>query len=357
MNLLLPIIISIINFIIMSSTLVLIAVLVATATYLLLTSLIRNARFRAFAKSQGAQDPMDLSGGFPYGLRDAIRVLRAESTGVDILDDLIGEGFALAPTFKCRIIDGSMTYLTADPANVQAMVATQFKDFETGELRYHQLKPLLGRSIFTSDNSFWEHSRAMFRPQFSRENINDLQSTERSCNALVQAIGDSGVDGWTEQVDVLPLLFNLTLDTATDFLFGESVNSQQAGTDARKQTGLADGASLTSGVAQLNSSKDFVQDLDTISRTLMLRTQLSNMYWLIDGFGFRRAIKRTAGFVDYFVDRAMQASKSEKPQVKKYNLLSELVKQTQDPEELRHQTLAILFVSSAHIVALAAVCC
>nr|POF26049.1 cytochrome p450 52a2 [Quercus suber] len=319
------------------------ALAVFTLAYFLVASLIRQRRFQAFAKANGCLEPTDFTGSWPYGVRDMIRTLKSLASGgdrEDILDDIIGQGFRASPTFKCRIVDQSMLYMTVDPANVQAMVATQFHDYETGELRYHQLKPALGRSIFTSDGKFWEHSRAMFRPQFSRENINDLDSTDKSCADLLGVIGDSDASGWTRAVDVVPLLFNLTLDTATDFLFGESVNSQLAGLQGTQK----DAAQRSAGSAgAISTSKNFISDLETIGRTMVIRTQIQNMYWIADGFGFRRALNRTTAFAQYFVERALEAAKSEKPTKKKYNLLSELVKQTQDRDELQNQTLAILF--------------
>lgn len=35
-------------------------------------------------------------------------------------------------------------------------------------------------------------------------------------------------DGWTRTIHLLPLFFRLTMDSATEFLFGESVGSQFA---------------------------------------------------------------------------------------------------------------------------------
>lgn len=106
------------------------------------------------------------------------------------------------------------------------MLATQFKDFETGKRRYDQFKPFIGRSIFSADGAFWEHSRAMFRPAFARDNINDLEMTDRATSVFMEALGDPDANGWTSGEQVLPLLYSFTLDTASDFLFGESVESQ-----------------------------------------------------------------------------------------------------------------------------------
>lgn len=35
-----------------------------------------------------------------------------------------------------------------------------------------------------------------------------------------------GEDGWTEERDIQPLIFNMLLDTITEWLFGESAHAQ-----------------------------------------------------------------------------------------------------------------------------------
>ena len=47
---------------------------------------------------------------------------------------------------------------TIDPENVQALLATNFKDFGLAERR-SAFGPLLGKGIFTTDGKGWEHSR------------------------------------------------------------------------------------------------------------------------------------------------------------------------------------------------------
>lgn len=64
------------------------------------------------------------------------------------------------------------------------------------------------------------------RPQFSRDRVSDLDLEERHLRNLLKAMGDPGADGWTPVIDVQPLFFRLTLDSATEFLFGQSVESQ-----------------------------------------------------------------------------------------------------------------------------------
>lgn len=76
------------------------------------------------------------------------------------------------------------------------------------------------------DGPRWEHARALMRPQFARERVSELDLEESHLQNLLNAIGPPADDRWTRHLDLQPLFFRLTLDSATEFLFGESVNSQ-----------------------------------------------------------------------------------------------------------------------------------
>ncbi len=255
--------------------------------------------------------------------------------------------------------DGNAMYLTADPANLQAMLATQFQDFETGKRRYDVFKPLIGRSIFSTDGAFWEHSRAMFRPQFARENINDLEVTDKASSALITALGPTNDSGWTSGGELMPLLYNFTLDTAvctiynawpteellltkvqTDFLFGHSVDSQELMMAAESSAG----AQLSPEVeAQRKEAQAFTEAFTTVQAGLITRIRMQSLYWLGDGIKFRRAITTIRRFTAPIVQQAIDnATSSAKRDEKKQSLMTNLATQTQDRTELRDQTLAIL---------------
>ena len=60
-------------------------------------------------------------------------MLNMRESGEDLLDDIIREDFEDASTNQRRMFEGSRIIATIEPANVQAMLATQFHDFDTGE--------------------------------------------------------------------------------------------------------------------------------------------------------------------------------------------------------------------------------
>lgn len=57
--------------------------------------------------------------------------------------------------------------------------------------------------------------------------MSDLDLEERHLQNLMLALPTKS-DGWTETTDLLPLNFHLTLDSSSEFLFGESTNCQIA---------------------------------------------------------------------------------------------------------------------------------
>ncbi|KAA8894617.1 hypothetical protein FN846DRAFT_912690 [Sphaerosporella brunnea] len=112
---------------------------------------------------------------------------------------------------------GEEIVFTIEPRNIQAVLATKFKDFSLGNLRKEAFLELLGDGIFTLDGKGWEHSRAFAEA------------------AIFEGAG-LGRRG-SEPVDLQPWIFDLTLYSATEFLFGESANSLLMG---HEKAGFAD---------------------------------------------------------------------------------------------------------------------
>ena len=109
---------------------------------------------------------------------------------------------------------------TVDAENVKTILATKFKDYELPFRRKSAFCPLLGFGIFTNDGADWRHSRELIRPNFARDQVADLDNFEDHLNLMIDAIPKDG----KTTVDLQELFFALTIDTATQFLFGESTN-------------------------------------------------------------------------------------------------------------------------------------
>lgn len=131
---------------------------------------------------------------------------------------------------------GLRVVFTVDPENIKAINATQFADYGKGSRFHKDWEKFLGDSIFTTDGDVWHASRRLIRPLFVTERVSDLQVFERNVQLLMNVIAREDLGNVSPRpekshrdihhmVDINDLFLRYTLDTATEFLLGESVNS------------------------------------------------------------------------------------------------------------------------------------
>ncbi|KAK5132091.1 hypothetical protein LTR08_000341 [Meristemomyces frigidus] len=310
--------------------------------YHLTSSYLSTRRFRAFARTNNcapvyrAQDQK-----WPWGLDRIYAVLKAKSRGLDPLDDYFAPPLYAHPTLARGMLFNTTIIETIEPANVKTILATKFDDWVIGEYRHRAFRAVQGVNIFTSDGPFWRHSRAMFRPQFARELVNDLEATERATGVLFEAVGEGDAGGWTGMVDLKPLLFRFVLDTATEFLFGESIESQRALMLAKAGEGEGE-----RGLGRVAGSNEFAEAFDVCSYYMVLRIRLQQFYFLGTSKEFREAVKVIWSVPNRITEQALLRGGGEKKtKERKFDLLSALMEQTRDSKELQGQTLGILFAS------------
>ena len=177
------------------------------------------------------------------------------------------------------------------------------------------------------------------RPQFARDQVSDLDLEERHVQHMMRSIDTSMQSReWTGLVDLQVLFFRLTLDSATEFLFGESVDSQVRLLPSYKTTDVDEQAG------------EFATAFDRGQAGLAYRGRFANMYWLSNPKEFKDSCTSCHKFIDQFVRLALSKDSREKELEKgvsggakeKYVFLEALAAQTQDPVELRSQLLHIL---------------
>jgi len=123
---------------------------------------------------------------------------------------------------------GKRIIFTAEPENIKAILATQFTDYGKGKPFHEEWKAFLGDSIFTTDLDQWHSSRQLIRPQFIKDRVSDLDVFEKHVQILMSKISEFGrhEDGSQgKPFDISDLFFRYTLDAATHFLLGRSVDS------------------------------------------------------------------------------------------------------------------------------------
>lgn len=146
----------------------------------------------------------------------------------------------------------------------------------------------------------------------------------------------ANLDGWTDVIDIMPLFFRLTIDSATEFLFGESVDSQLSY--------LPDYTSSRPPMAI--NEKDFAVSFDRAQACIAQAARLGDMYWIKHDKDYKEHCRRCHAFIDHYVQLALH---KEKPSAQttsagkhKYVFLDALAESTRDPVELRSHLLSIL---------------
>lgn len=243
--------------------------------------------------------------------------------------EYLGEKLSQVQNKSFDVTIGHFTVLfTLDPENYKAILATQFNDFALGTRHSHFL-PLLGDGIFTLDSHGWKTSRAMLRPQFSRDQIAHVRTLEPHVQTLASHI-ENAKGG---KFDIQELFFRFTVDTATEILFGESVYTLRDGTVPQPPP-----------LKDIPGRVEFGEAFNITQKYLAMRSYSQQFYRVIDTPEFRRCCKTVHTFAKFYVDKALEFSPEElqRKSEKGYTFLYELVKQTRDPKILQDQLLNIM---------------
>ncbi|KAJ5097232.1 n-alkane-inducible cytochrome P450 [Penicillium angulare] len=222
-------------------------------------------------------------------------------------------------TFNLPFGVGRTVVQTCDPKNIQAVLALKFNDFDIA-IRQKPFGPLLGNGIFVSDGKAWEHSRALLRPNFVRNQISDIAVYEKHVSQLIKHIP--------------------TIDSATEFLFGKSIDT------------------LGSGESQ-NGNNSFAENFTVSQAGSLTRLLLGPLVVFHRDPAFVKASEESRNYVKRIVEetleqRALQEEKSSSAG-QSYVFLDELAKQTQDEKMLTDQLLNILLAGRDTTAALLSV--
>ncbi|KAJ5691960.1 hypothetical protein N7462_001383 [Penicillium macrosclerotiorum] len=242
--------------------------------------------------------------------------------------DYLCDQFAInGTTFTQRFLSRKLL-TTIEPENIKAILATQFQDFCLGT-RHEMFYPLLGDGIFTLDGAGWSHARGLLRPQFTRDQVADLSMLDDHISHLIDLIPKD-----RSSFDIQRLFFLLTLDSATHFLFGESVGCMLP---PDQTTGVLEKSAV-------RNAQGFADAFTTAQDYLAARSRAQGLYWLVNPKEFREANRRVHEVVDHYVNVALESKKrgTSKESDGRYIFLEALAADTDDPKMLRDNMLNIL---------------
>ncbi|KAI1265037.1 cytochrome P450 [Xylariaceae sp. FL1019] len=254
------------------------------------------------------------------GARTVIKCAQAQMRN-DLLH-YFDELFARAPqgSLSCVEVQIKPTQryiITKEPEQIKAILATQFSDFGKGPLFNYLWRPFLGDSIFTTDKNLWHDSRSLIRPMFIKDRVSDLATFDRWASALIAKLPPSG-----ETVDIMNLLYRMTLDVTTDFLLGASVNSLE------------------------NPQSEFAHAFGEVQRYQMLITTVGPLNVFIPRGRYKRGIAKIDQFVMPYIQQALSLPPDSLERLsnsdKNFTFLHSITRYTRDPKILRDQIVAVL---------------
>ncbi|KAL3419033.1 cytochrome P450 52A5 [Phlyctema vagabunda] len=214
---------------------------------------------------------------------------------------------------------GMRAIFTADPENIKAILATQFTDYGKGEPFHRDWKDFLGDGIFTTDLDSWHASRQLFRPQFIKDRVSDLDCFERHVQVLIDVIAKEG-NG--QEIDISDMFFRYTLDAATDFLLGSGVGSLE------------------------NGDLEFGKAFGEVQRVQNIIARAGPLNKFVPRSSFYEGIKIINEFVNPYIEQALRLSPEELATKTKseegYTFLHAIASFTRDRKVLRDQLVTVL---------------
>ncbi|KAN0084998.1 Cytochrome P450 [Elaphomyces granulatus] len=265
----------------------------------------------------------------PFGIDYITRGIIYNSSNKNLLfwDELFTAHYPFK-TLEIRL--GPQTVITTrDPENVKALLTTQFGEFGKGERFHREWKDFLGDAIFTTDGEKWHASRALIRPIFSRERVSDLSTFEIHTQKLLRILDSPGCE--QQPVNAFDLCLRLTMDIATDFLLGASVNSLANPADK-----------FTAAFADVQRVQSWITMAGQVSKALPLQSFLFKDT-------YRNGLDTVNSFVKPFIMRTLALPRDEIEAIarsdKGYNFVTALAAFTRDPKMIRDQLISVLLAA------------
>ncbi|KAH9927192.1 cytochrome P450 monooxygenase pc-3 [Epithele typhae] len=310
--------------------------------------------FRRRADRAGAALPPALEGR-EIGNFDTLRgIIEAFKTGYP--SDMFDYGFGDLPvhgvtvpqtdTFQYNVF-WDMGIVTKDPNVVKAVLATDFPNFEKGEMFHQYTDSLFGTGVFNSDGDLWKFHRSMSRPFFKKERISHFEIFERHADLALSMIRERARSD--AALNFQELIARFTLDSATEFLFGNCVHSLNAPLPHPHGEALF-GAEVK---ADRTIKERFPEAFSTAQRLVAERPRIGWVWPIMEVF--KSKTDEHMAVVDAFIEPLLQEALRKKDERVKAGetfdvkesqddetLLDHLVKQTSDLQILHDETLNIL---------------
>ncbi|KAF8153753.1 cytochrome P450 monooxygenase pc-1 [Crassisporium funariophilum] len=243
-----------------------------------------------------------------------------------------------------RILWSDM-FFTASPEHIKTILATDFHNYVKGERFHYNMQSVLGTGVFNSDGDMWKFHRSITRPMFTRDRISHFELFDRRAVQVIAKLRERLREGYA--VDFQDLMLRFTLDSATDFLFGNCVESLSAGLPYPHNAGYVPPLRRT---ARGDAANDFARAFLEAQEAISVRERYGWIWPLVEIFKDQtyEPMKVVNSYVEPIVKDALEKHRRSPKKEKNAevadgeSLLDLLVGVTSDPKVLKDEIINIM---------------
>ncbi|KAJ7289341.1 cytochrome P450 monooxygenase pc-1 [Mycena rebaudengoi] len=272
-----------------------------------------------------------------------------------------GDGFQILMAGKGPVINLKILWMdsifTTQPEHIKHILATDFNNYIKGESFQYGMDSVLGSGVFNSDGEMWKFHRNLTRPFFNRDRVSDFDIFDHHAEAVISVLKQRLREGYS--IDFQDLIGRFTMDTATEFLFGQCVDSLKASIPFPHNVARPPAvAYLTEGgnKESTHMANEFIAAFNESMQVIAERGYLGDIWPLWEMFEDKtvKPMKVVSAFLDPVIHAAVEKKRAtgagsiqadgagEKHVQEGGTLLDELLNSTSDAKVLKDETLNIL---------------
>ncbi|KAJ7258479.1 cytochrome P450 monooxygenase pc-3 [Mycena rebaudengoi] len=270
-----------------------------------------------------------------------------------------GDGFEILIAGKGPVINLKILWMdsifTTHPEHIKHILATDFNNYIKSSNRAWTASS--GAAYSNSGGDMWKFHRNLTRPFFSRDRVSDFDIFDHHAEAVISVLKQRLREGYS--VDFQDLIGRFTMDTATEFLFGQCVDSLKASIPFPHNVARPPAvAYLTEGgnKESTHMANEFIAAFNESMQFVAERGPLGEIWPLWEMFEDKtvKPMKVVSAFLDPVIHATVEKKRAtgaasiqadgtrEKHVQEGGTLLDELLNSTSDAKVLKDETLNIL---------------
>ncbi|KAJ7016216.1 cytochrome P450 monooxygenase CYP63 [Mycena alexandri] len=303
-----------------------------------------NLAHKRAAEQLGAQPIRKVVGKWPGNIDVLLKMMKAFKTSY-VLDVYL----QLFEEYQCTTLNTRIlwvdTIITMDQQHSKFVLSTGFGHFWRGYSQKERMETFLGQGIFNRDDEMWKMHRNVARPFFARERISDFEIFEKYTRRTLNLVSSLSAAG--QPCEAQDLFSRLTLDAASEFLFGTDLQTLGGSLPVAGKTEMGPKGSATD-----DSWGAFAKAFEMAQQIITDRGRIGYLWPLFELFKDKNEGNAAViqAWLDPLVRRAVEdkriAQKAgvDSPVAEK-TFMQHLADSTDDPVLIRDQLLSVLLAS------------